>query len=134
MGYHSIPADVGYGSRGGIKFDDFTRNDSEARYRRLIGRGVIGGFFAAFEQSLHPQTNAQIRSIGLQIGLERFFPSSLFEHVHGAVVGAHAGEDYDLCLGDLLGGGDVDDREAAGGEGVADGADVAGSVIEEGDG
>jgi hypothetical protein len=45
------------------------------------------------------------------------------------MVGAHAGEDDDLGIEYLLGGGDVDYGVAALEEGVADGADVACSVV-----
>lgn len=51
---------------------------------------------------------------------------------HGRFVGSDAGEDDDIGLVDLGGGGDVDYGVAAGGDGVADRADVAGSVVEEG--
>jgi len=54
------------------------------------------------------------------------------EYRHGRFVRAYAWEDDDIGFIDLGWRGDVDDGVAAGGDGVADGADVAGSVVEEG--
>jgi len=45
------------------------------------------------------------------------------------MVGSHSWEDDDVGIGDLGGVGDVDDGVAAGGDCVADGADVSCSVV-----
>ena len=50
------------------------------------------------------------------------------------MIGSHAGKDNNLSFGNLFRGGYVDEGVAEGCEGVADGTDVAGSVVEEGDG
>ncbi|EJK77766.1 hypothetical protein THAOC_00383 [Thalassiosira oceanica] len=80
-----------------------------------------------------PQAYPEVRPVGREVAAEGVVVPLALEHVHGRVVGPHAGEDDDGRIVDLGRMRDVDDLVAARCDGVADGADVARPVVEEGD-